>query len=278
MTTAYERLCNIPLDRPMEYRVMEDFLRALSVEYDLPLHVIGTTTRGRPIFAVRVGAAETISNETVQTALYVGGMEEADWVSCALLLRFLRDYCVFHKEGRRLYGVNLPYLWENRVIYVIPCLCPDMCFENVRTGKNVQNAPSALPTGFLPIQESFLAGMPFDCTENASVPPECTAFCQFCHFTPTRLCLYLTSSLEKAGFYTVPYCASRAMTIGKLLARMASWELTHQSMENSPAAWYTTEQERPAFRVDLGKDRSESGYYYGYAALREVFFSAPLLL
>lgn len=268
-----EILTQAMLDRPMEYAVMERYLAALADTYALPIQTIGTSVSGRAIRALALGDPRLRENadKASYAALYVGGAEEGDWVSTAICLRFLRDYCVFRAEKRRLYGVHLPYLWENRTIYVIPCLHPDGMY----TAKRSQSLlPRPQP---LSIRESFLPGMPLSRTDGAMTPPETAAFCQFCLVTETRLFLHLTSSGEN-GICTVPHSTSRAATIGKLLARMASYPFAACEGQRSPVSWYTEEIHRPAFRIALGGDRSEVGYYYGYAALREALFSAPLLL
>lgn len=268
-----EILTQAMLDRPMEYAVMERYLAALADTYALPVQTIGTSVSGRAIRALALGDPRLRENadKASYAALYVGGTEEGDWVSTAICLRFLRDYCVFRAENRRLYGVHLPYLWENRTIYVIPCLHPDSMYTAKRSQSLLPRPQS------LSIRESFLPGMPLSRTDGAMTPPETAAFCQFCLVTETRLLLHLTSSGEN-GICTVPHSTSRAATIGKLLARMASYPFAACEGQRSPVSWYTEEIHRPAFRIALGRDRSEVGYYYGYAALREVLFSAPLLL
>lgn len=261
------------LDRPMEYAAMERYLAILADTYALPVHIIGTSVSGRTIRALVLGnpRLREEADKASYAAVYVGGLEEGDWVSTAICLRFLRDYCVFRAEERRLYGVYLPYLWENRIIYVIPCLHPDGMYTANRTQKHLSRPQS------LALRESFQSGAPFSPADGAMIPPETAAFCQFCLVTETRLCLHLTASQEN-GIYTVPHNTDRAATIGKLLSRMTSYPFATCEEKRSPAAWYSEEMHRPAFRVALGRDRSESGYYYGYAALREVLFSAPLLL
>ena len=268
-----EILTQAMLDRPMEYAVMERYLAALADTYALPVQTIGTSVSGRAIRALALGDPRLRENadKASYAALYVGGAEEGDWVSTAICLRFLRDYCVFRAENRRLYGVHLPYLWENRTIYVIPCLHPDGMYTAKRSQSLLPRPQS------LSIRESFLPGMPLSRTDGAMTPPETAAFCQFCLVTETRLLLHLTSSGEN-GICTVPHSTSRAATIGKLLARMASYPFAACEGQRSPVSWYTEEIHRPAFRIALGRDRSEVSYYYGYAALREVLFSAPLLL
>lgn len=268
-----EMLTQAMLDRPMEYAGMECYLAALADTYALPVLTIGTSVSGRAIRALVLGDPRLRENadKASYAAVYVGGMEDGDWVSTAICLRFLRDYCVFRAEERRLYGVHLPYLWENRTIYVIPCLHPDGMYA-------AKQSPRLLPRPqTLSLRESFLPGVPLSHTDGTVIPPETAAFCQFCLVTETRLCLHLTTSGEN-GICTVPHSTARAATIGKLLARMASYPFAACEGKRSPVAWYTEEVHRPAFRIALGRDHSEVGYYYGYAALREVLFSAPLLL
>ena len=262
------------LDRPMDYGMMEAYLGALADTYALPVQVIGTSISGRAIRAVCLGdpRLQTDADKQACAAVYFGGMIEGDWVSTAILLRFLRDYCLFHAEGRRLYGVHLPYLWENRLIYVFPCIHPDGM--RVRKGdKAVCTRPASMQ-----LRDGFFPGAPFACAEGANPAPEVSAVCPFLQFTPTRLCLSLCTADAEPCLATVPDCAERTVTIGRLLSRMASYPFTRAARPGSLTAWYTTAIGRPAYTALLGRERSEVGYYYAYAAMREVLFSAPLLL
>ena len=166
-----EILTQAMLDRPMEYAVMERYLAALADTYALPVQTIGTSVSGRAIRALALGDPRLRENadKASYAALYVGGAEEGDWVSTAICLRFLRDYCVFRAENRRLYGVHLPYLWENRTIYVIPCLHPDGMYTAKRSQSLLPRPQS------LSIRESFLPGMPLSRTDGAMTPPETAA-------------------------------------------------------------------------------------------------------
>ena len=57
--------------------------------------------------------------------VYVGGMRAVDLISPSVLLRFICDYAEFYSAGKRMYGINMQYLWEHRTIHVIPMLNPD---------------------------------------------------------------------------------------------------------------------------------------------------------
>ena len=262
------------LDRPMDYGAMETFLRALADTYTLPIHNIGTSLSGRSIYAVCLGDPRLLADKErgAYAAVYCGGIEDGDWVSTAILLRFLRDYCLFRAEGRRLYGVHVPYLWENRAIYVLPCVHPDGMRAKDKE-KTAYRRPESTR-----IRDGFFPGAPFDCAEGADPPPEVSAVCQFLHFTPTRLCLSLCACDAEPCLATVPDCAERTVTIGRLLSRMASYPFTRTERPNSLAAWYTASIGRPAYTALLGGERAEVMYYYAYAAMREILFSAPLLL
>ena len=270
---AEDMLSQILLDRPLDCVEMEEFLFALAERYALPVQVIGNSLSGRAIRAVCLGDP-LLREETKMefAAAYIGGMEDGDWISTAILLRFLRDYCLFRAEERRLYGVHLPYLWKNRTIYVIPNANPDGMHVK-KQGTAIRARPASMR-----IQGGFLPGAPFAGTENAAISPEVAGVCQFLQFTPTRLCVALSAENADPAVATTVDCPDRAVTIGKLLSHMASWPFTRTEAPNSLAAWYTAAMRRPAFQVYLGPDRSEVGYYYGYAAMREVLFSAPLLL
>lgn len=52
--------------------------------------------------------------------LYVGGLEPGDMASTLMLLRFTADYVALVEGGKRLYGMQMRALCENRAIGVIP--------------------------------------------------------------------------------------------------------------------------------------------------------------
>ena len=43
-------------------------------------------------------------------------------------------------------------------------------------------------------------------------------------------------------------------------------------------AWYAGESGHLAYGISLGSGQEEDGFYRGYAAVRELLFSAPLLV
>ena len=103
---------------PIDYKVMMDYLDACEERYPfLARGVIGTTIAGRSIPFVRLGAEKAMKN-----VLYVGSHHAMEWITTSILLRFIGEYCCLYKLCRRIYSISMPFLFNNRTIYVVPML------------------------------------------------------------------------------------------------------------------------------------------------------------
>ncbi len=120
----------------MDYEKMIRHIALLEETYpDLSVTYIGATILDRAIPMLTLG-----NPAASKSVLYLGGVGGGDSATSALLLRFAGDYCEFLKSGRRMYSVNLPYLFANRRICVIPMLNCDGC--SIRHNHGGDNCPA----------------------------------------------------------------------------------------------------------------------------------------
>jgi len=248
---------------PMEYEKVKTTLWNLADCFPcLSVQTIGTSAGGRAIPAVTLG-----SGEEVPSLLYTGGADGNDWISTAILLRFITDYCLFWAENQRLYSVNLPYLEQNRRICICPMLNCDSALqepeERRKNGRKNQAGADVLRA---------FGGM--DVPEKC---PECTCLQQYMQYFSISLLLSLEVGEHPALTAGSPQ-GSRTGTLGRLLSRMSGCVFEKRENASPMEDWFSKETGNPAFRCALDLPETEEGYLRGYAALREMLFSAPLLV
>ena len=104
---------------PMDSVAMLKTVRALDGQYPfLTVTNIGKSILGKEIPGLILGNGK-------RQALYVGAHHGMEWITSALLLRFVREFCELCQAGRTVYRLNLPHLAKTCSIHVVPMLNPD---------------------------------------------------------------------------------------------------------------------------------------------------------
>lgn len=108
--------------QPLSHEDMLERINRLTAQYEF-LHVtrLCETPDGQIIPLLVLGSGE-------KSVLYFG----EDEGGCGLLLRFAEEYCAAYRHAGVLYGCSLPYLYKNRLLYVVPFLPSDQNGEEAR--------------------------------------------------------------------------------------------------------------------------------------------------
>lgn len=222
---------------------------------------IGSSAGGRSLYALSIGGEGDLPS-----VLYAG----ADWLSAAVLIRFLTEYSTLLAEGGRIYRVHLPALFAGRRILVCPVLNPDAM------------EPGLCRSGTVGLTNAVGADIASFFTDSPDAPPEkcpeAMALRQYFLFAEASMFCLLTGG-EVDGLQIPVQPSSRAGTVGRLLARMLTSSVTPaDSAVLSVPAWYAAETGHPAYGVTLGITEEETCFHRAYAAVRELLYSAPLLV
>lgn len=272
MPTNIRTAADIPLarllTRPLSCETCTEQLWALSKRFPVcRLQSVGQSAGGRSLYAVSIG--EEGDNPAL---VYAGGFSSADWLTTAVLLRFLEEYALLLAEGTRLYRVHLPALYAHRRICVLPMANPD-AFAG-------QPDPAAAEPDF---RNGADADIPlFFCTQAETHPvekcPESAALRQYLQWqAPALFCVFGTGGETRLTIPDQP--SSRAESTGRLLARMLSAKVTGDAAPLSTVpAWYAAFSGHPACCITVGDTGTEDRFLSAYAGFREMLFMAPLLL
>lgn len=108
--------------QPLSHEDMLERINRLTAQYEF-LHVtrLCETPDGQIIPLLVLGSGE-------KSVLYFG----EDEGGCGLLLRFAEEYSAAYRRAGVLYGCSLPYLYKNRLLYVVPFLPSDQNGEEAR--------------------------------------------------------------------------------------------------------------------------------------------------
>ncbi len=253
---------NKALERPMTREAYRKWLWTLLQEEQL-LHpeTVGVTAGGETIYGVSVG-------EGGPCVVYYGGLYRGDWLSTAVLLGFLVEYSRKMREGGWLYRVHLPQLYAHRRLCVCPALNIDgMGMAYTGNGENGWGVD---------IRQYFEAD---GGKEGVPVPercPEGSVWQQYLHYKEPGLLLGI-NGMGKAQVKVPSQPSPRAGTTGRLLSGMVH---VSTSAENEAIpAWYGKESGQPSYEIGLGLDKEEQDVYHkAYAMVREMLFTAPLLI
>ncbi len=106
-------------ERPFDYGEMMQALNSLSEKYPFAeLFYLGNSILGRSIPVVKLGHGRG-------EVLYVGSHHGMEWLTSALLVRFLWELCHAIEEEHRIYDISPALLLSARTLYILPMLNPD---------------------------------------------------------------------------------------------------------------------------------------------------------
>lgn len=297
---------------PLTWERMMAYLNCFAERYpQLEFSILGESVLGRSIPMVTLG-------EGKKTFIYIGTHHGMEWMTSVLLLRFINEYGEGLKEGRRIYNAHIPYLFKERRIIVIPMLNPDgvsYAIEGVNRSNPLAarlermnpihpdyshwqaNARGVdlnhnYDAGFADYKQiekqlGIHGGGPTrysgECPESE---PEVGYLCNFIRFNQEHINAVLTLHTQGEEIYYTSggEMTARSLSMAKALSRLCGYRLAEPE---GPAAyggltdWCIRSLNLPSFTVECGKGENPlplGEYFCVYAAMRQLFFEAPLLL
>jgi len=297
---------------PLTWERMMTYLGCFAERYpNIEFSTLGESVLGRSIPIVTLG-------EGKKTFVYVGAHHGMEWMTSILLLRFINEYAEALRDGRRIYNAHLPYLFKERRIIVIPMLNPDgvsYAISGVKADNplysRLERMNPAHPDysrwqanargvdlnhnydwGFAEYKKmeraaGIYGGAPSrysgECPESE---PEVGYLCNYLRFNQPNVHAVLTLHTQGEEIYYTSggEMTARSLPMAKALSRLCGYRL---SEAEGPAAyggltdWCIHSLGIPSFTVECGKGENPlplGEYFCVYAAMRQLFFEAPLLL
>jgi len=297
---------------PLTRSLMMEYLELFTQRYDfVKIAYIGASLLGKGIPMMRLG-----DEETDRSVLYVGAHHGMEWITSVLLLRFINEYCECYQNNRRIYNLNIQYLYKSRQIYIVPMLNPDGCDMQINgllptnpirervlkmnggsdnffcwqaNGRGV-DLNHNYDAGFaeykrIEAENDIKGGAPTRYSgEHPESEPETAALCNFLRFNDVKMILTLHTQGEEIYYTSGEQTAPNSLSIGRLISKMTGYTLS--SPEGMAAYggltdWYIKEFGRPSFTLECGKGTNPlplDNYFKIYAKIRETLFTAPILV
>ncbi len=310
MSIGSEERSIIDYKRPLTYSLMMEYIDLFSSRYgNMSVSFIGESILGKSIPVVTLG-----DPEAKKGVLYVGAHHGMEWITSVILLRFINEYLEYLKAGRQMYGVNMTYLARARSICVIPMLnpdgvdlqisgIPDKCpiadrlirmngkrdFSNWQANIRGVDLNHNYAAGFEEYKQierdaGILGGAPGKYSgEYPESEPETGALCNFLRFND-RIGMVLTLHTQGEEIFFGDGSAPGCMKIGRIIQRMSGYKLSvpeGSALYGGMTDWYVRDMKKPAFTLECGKGENPlplTDYFKIYAGLREVLFSAPMMI
>lgn len=301
-----------PFSAPVDYKSLIETLQSYAERFPfIGITYMGTSVLGRGIPMVTLGEGE----RRRRGALYVGCHHGMEWLTSAVLLRFIEDYCTALDSDVRVCGVSVRRLFTTRTLYVIPQLNVDGAELQINgvgdsvlrerlikmNGGEDFSAWQANARG-VDLNHNYDAGFyeykPLEATlgitggcrgkysgEAPESEPETASLASLLRFSD-EIGLVLTLHTQGEEIYcgSGRDSVSRGASVARLISRMTGYEIS--SPRGSAAYggltdWYVKEMRRPAFTLECGKGENPlplEALDGIYGRLREALFSCPIMV
>ena len=300
----------IGFDGFFDHASLEDAVKELTYRYDfIDVSTLAYSILGKSIPLITLGKGE-------KSVLYIGSHHGMEWISSAILIRFINEYCEEYKRGGQIFGISTRFLNEARKIYIVPMLNPDgveysihgVCRDHILYDRLVKmndgcedftkwqaNARGVdlnhnYNSGFeeyklLERELGIFGGARSKFSgENSESEPETSALCNFVRFQAPEMVITLHSQGEEIYYTSGERCAPNSLSVGQIISRMTGYKL---SKPEGTAAyggftdWFIEEFNKPSFTLECGKGENPlpfSDFDDIYMRLRKMLFVAPTLI
>ena len=270
--------------------------------------VIGQSVCGRDIIMLSAG-----SRDAAKSVLYVGVHHATEYITSAILMRFLADLGEAARDGRRICGVDVQSMLERRRIYVVPMLNPDgvelhlhgiweKCplaerlaamsggdfshWQANARGVDLNHNYDALFWDYKAIEEErgVVPGASLYSGVAPESEPETQAICALLRYDASIRTVLSLHTQGEVIYYGAGAAPVGTRSLGRTLSRMTGYALAEA---DGTAAYgglvdrYVREFERPAFTLECGKGENPLPPEQAlpiYARLREALFCMPYLV
>lgn len=250
-----------------------------------------------------------------KSILYIGAHHGMEWITSALLIKFLNDFCNEYKNGSHIPDVSTRVLFETRKLHIIPMLNPDGIDYSIHgvkpnnilhqrlikmnNGSNDFSHWQANARGvdlnhnynagfeeykIIERKENILYGPTKFSGEYSESEPETRALCNFVRFARPELALSLHTQGEEIYYTSGEKLSETSLPIAKTLSRLTGYKLsfpTGSAKYGGFTDWFIEEFNKPSFTLECGIGENPLPYSDMekiYAKIKRALFIAPILI
>lgn len=292
------------------YEILERDIEGLKVRYPfLETGSIGTSVLGKNLYYLKLGNGP-------REVFYNSAHHSLEWITSPLVMKFAENFLQAYSERGRIRGYNIPEIWEQSSIYIVPMVNPDGV-DLVLKGLDPSN----------PFYEQLLAwnntGKPFSQVWNANIrgvdlnrnypamwqlgkaqeqmlgiygpgptryggpyalsEPETIAVADFTRQRNFRLVISYHSQGRVIFWTFLNLTPPESLDIANLFAKASGYEVAHVPPEAAFAGykdWFIQDFGRPGFTIEVGLGKNPlpiQQFDTIYENNEEIMLLAPLL-
>lgn len=292
------------------YEILERDIEGLKARYPfLETGSIGTSVLGKNLYYLKLGNGP-------REVFYNSAHHSLEWITSPLVMKFAENFLHAYSEGGRIRGYNIPDIWEQSSIYIVPMVNPDgvdlvlnglepsnpfyeqllawnttgrpfseVWNANIRGVDLNRNYPARWELG--KAQEEMLGifgpgptrfGGPYPLSE-----PETTAVANFTNQQNFRLVISYHSQGRVIYWSFLNLTPPESLGIANLFARASGYEVADVPPEAAFAGykdWFIQEHRRPGFTIEVGLGRNPlpiQQFDTIYENNEEIMLLVPLL-
>ena len=293
---------------PFDYARLTDFLFELEKRYSfLELSYLGTSVLGRPLPLIKLGTGR-------RKVLYVGTHHAMEWITSALLARFVRELCHSIEHDGYVGHLHCKSIFNTHTLYVVPTLKPDgteyqihgverqnPLFDRLLVMNGGSDDLSHWQANARGVDLNHNYDIGFEEYQNTDAPregastkyagehpesePEVHLLCNFIRYHEDLLGVMTLHTQGREIFYGKKGARpQKCDQIAARLSRLTSYSLSTPSKSAAYGGlsdWCNEKMNLPAFTVECGKGKNPlpfSSMTSLYLEIREALFTFPILL
>ena len=292
------------------YEILERDIEGLKARYPfLETGSIGASVLGKNLYYLKLGNGP-------REVFYNSAHHSLEWITSPLVMKFAENFLKAYSEGGRIRGYNIPEIWEQSSIYIVPMVNPDgvdlvlkgpdpsnpfyeqlltwnttgepfsqVWNANIRGVDLNRNYPARWELG--KAQEQMLGiygpgptryGGPFALSE-----PETIAVANFTRQRNFRLVISYHSQGRVIFWTYLDLTPPESLGIASLFAEASGYEVANVPPEAAFAGykdWFIQDFGRPGFTIEVGLGRNPlpiQQFDTIYENNEEIMLLAPLL-
>ena len=291
-----------------DHNNLEKLLMEYKNQYEfLDVGTLGNSILGKNIPRITIGKGK-------KSVIYIGAHHGMEWITSALLMQFIHDFCEEYQKGTNIFDVSTRVLFETRKIHIVPMLNPDgidyaihgINENNIMYNRLIKMNGKAdfshwqanargvdlnhnYNAGFseykiIEHKENISCGETKYSGEYSESEPETRALCNFVRFERPELALTLHTQGEEIYYTSGEKSTNTSLTIAKTLSRLTNYKISFPSGTAKYGGftdWFIEEFDKPSFTLECGLGENPlpfSDFDKIYSAIKRSLFIAPILI
>ena len=291
-----------------DHKNLEKILVKLKNKYEfIEIGTLGNSIFGKSIPRLTLGNGS-------KNVIYIGGHHGMEWMTSALLMQFVHDFCEEYQKGTNIFDVSTRVLFETRKIHIVPMLNPDgidyaihgMNENNIMHNRLLKMNGSAdfshwqanargvdlnhnYNAGFseykiIEGKENITPGVTKYSGEYPESEPETRALCNFVRFERPSLALTLHTQGEEIYYTSSEKSSPLSLSLAKTLSRLTGYKISFPSGTSKYGGftdWFIEEFDKPSFTLECGRGENPlpfNDFDKIYSAIKRSLFIVPILI